>query len=121
VVIIDTECRKRADMFQEQVGFGEDYEHECIDGDLGDPDLWRRLDEHCTFAKGEPALVIGSGNDGANMHTALWLKAKYPNAYVVARSFRTSTFADEVSRERGFEVFAVAELLAHSIPSRFLG
>jgi voltage-gated potassium channel Kch len=121
VVLIDLECTRRAEMFREQVGFVADYEAVFLDGDLRDPELWRKLDEQYHFASSEPAFVVGSGDDGCNMHTALWLKGKYPNAYVVARSFRKSRFAEEVSREGGFEVFAVAELLAKSIPDVWLG
>jgi hypothetical protein len=51
----------------------------------------------------------------------LWLQKKYPNAFVVARSFRRSSFAEEISKEAGFEVFSVADLVTRSIPDGWLG
>lgn len=120
VVLIDLGCSQRAQIFDEQVGFTEGYTHECIDGDLRDPILWRKLNDRYDFAKTEPAFVIGCGEDGINLHTALWLKSKYPRAFVIARSFRTSPFALDVSRKGGFEVFSVAELVSQSIPDSWL-
>lgn len=86
-------------MFHEQVGFVEGYKREIVNGDLRDPELWRDLEDRYQLSKSDPAFVLGSGDDGTNIHTALWLQNKYPSAYVVARGFRRSTFANEVSRE----------------------
>jgi Trk K+ transport system NAD-binding subunit len=121
VVLIDLECKRRAELFDEQVGFSGGYRRDFFDADLRDPEVWRTLAADCDFSQGEPAFVIGSGDDGANVHTALWLQKKYPNAFVVARSFRRSSFAEEISKEAGFEVFSVADLVTRSIPDGWLG
>jgi Trk K+ transport system NAD-binding subunit len=120
VALIDIDCTKRSQIFEEQVGFSGDYEHDTIDGDLRDPELWRRLESTYRFSDSEPAFVIGSGEDGINLHTALWLKSKYPRAFVVARSFRTSPFALDVSRKGGFRMFSVADLVSQSIPDSWV-
>lgn len=113
VILIDIDCSRRARLFAEEVGFEDGYERDTLDGDLRDPELWRRLEGQL---RGEPVLVVGSGDDGTNLHTALWLKARYPEAYVVARSFRRSAFAVELSRAAHFDVFSVAELVEQSFP-----
>lgn len=118
VVLIDLDCSKKCRLFDEEVGFSEGYRRECLDGDLRDPDLWGRLGPDCG---GEPVIVVGSGDDGTNLHTALWLKSRYPNAYVVARSFRRSAFAAELSSVAGFDVFSVAELVEQSFPEHWFG
>lgn len=120
VVLIDVDCSKRAAMFDEQVGFTSGYTHECVDGDLRDPEIWRRLEATYDFAASEPAFVIGCGEDSTNLHTALWLKSKYPKAFVIARSFRASPFALDVSKKGNFAVFSVADLVAQSIPDVWL-
>ncbi len=120
VVLIDIDCEKRAAIFEEQVGFSGSYQHECIDGDLREPGLWRRLETRYGLNASEPAFVIGSGEDGTNLHTALWLKSKYPNAFVIARSFRESPFALDVAKKGGFKVFSVAELVTQSIPESWV-
>jgi voltage-gated potassium channel Kch len=113
VILVDLDCRRKARLFDEEVGFAEGYRREAVDGDLRDPELWRRSE--ASFGA-EPVIVVGSGDDGTNLHAALWLKARYPKAYVVARSFRRSAFAVELSQAAGFDVFSVAELVEESFP-----
>ena len=60
--------------------------------------------------------VLGCGDDSVNLHTALWVKRAHPRAYVVARTFHRSSFAEELAREGGFMAFSVANLVAHSLP-----
>ena len=116
VLIIDLSCRQRVAVFEEQVGFQGTYRRHAIDGDLSDPVLWRELDERHRLGDCQPAFMIGSGDDGTNLQVAMWLHHRHPQALVVARTFRRSAFAQEVSREGGFEVFEVAELVTESIP-----
>jgi voltage-gated potassium channel Kch len=117
VVIIDTEVERRARVFEEDVGFREDYQRLLIPGDLRDPDVWRKAD---AFLGDAPVYVVGSGDDGTNVRTALWLSVRYPKARVIARSFESSLFASDVAKERGFYSFSVADLVIRSIPERWL-
>lgn len=113
VVIMDLEAGNRVAVFAQQVGFKGFYERQIIDGDLRDPRTWEAitgLDVH------EPVFILGCGDDGANLHTALWVHGAFPQAYVVARTFQRSSFADELGRDGGFLVFSVAELVARSVP-----
>lgn len=121
VVLVDVECSRRALVFEEQVGFAEGYARHVVDGDIANPAVWKEIDERYQLAGKEPAFVIGSGDDGTNLHIAMWLKAKWPSALVVARSFRRSAFAEEVSTERDIACFSVAELVDESIPEVWLG
>jgi hypothetical protein len=113
VVIVDLDAGSRAAVFAQQVGFKGFYERQLIDGDLRDPRTWDAitgLDAH------ETVFILGCGDDGANLHTALRIKSAHPNAYVVARTFHHSSFADELGREGGFLVFSVEDLVARSVP-----
>lgn len=121
VILVDVECHRRALVFEEQVGFSQDYARHAVDGDIADPSVWKDLDEQFDLSGKEPAFVIGSGDDGTNLHVAMWLKAKWPSSLVVARSFRRSAFAEEVSADRDIACFSVAELLDESIPEFWLG
>lgn len=119
VVAIDLDGNKRARQFDEFVGFG-DYRRDVVSGDLSDPLLWDDLEERFELSGRDPVFVLGSGQDGTNMKTALWLSGKYPAAYIVARGFRHSSFVQDVSREGGFEAFSVADLVLQSIPATWL-
>jgi voltage-gated potassium channel Kch len=120
VVLVDLECHLRTRLFQEQIGFAGGYEVERVVGDLRDPELWAGLADRFGFDKGEPAVVLGSGEDGTNLQAALRLKSRYPNAFVIARSFRHSAFAEDVAADAGFDAFSVADLVADSMPTDWL-
>lgn len=116
VVIIDVDAKRRAMVFDEQVGFANDYRRDILAGDLRDPALWRQVAETIENGCAEPVFVIGSGVDRTNLRTALWLAGKYPRSLVMARSEARWSFAEEVSREAGIHTFSVAELVTQSMP-----
>ena len=62
-----------------------------------------------------------SGDDSVNIRTALWLSNKYPRTKILARCFRRSTFANQISGECDFEVFSTAELLLTGMHSQWFG
>lgn len=118
VVIIDTKATEGAAIFAEQVGFAGFYSRQVIEGDLRDPRVWHGVDG---LHEAEPVFILGSGEDGTNLHTAVWVKERFPNAYVVARNFYRSAFTDEVSRDGGFLAISVADLAARSFPEAWFG
>lgn len=116
VVIIDVDAERRAMVFDEQIGFTNDYRRDILSGDLRDPSLWHSLATSIDLGKAEPVFVLGSGVDRTNLRTALWLAQKYPRGLVMARSEARWSFAEEVSREAGIHTFSVAELVTQSMP-----
>jgi Trk K+ transport system NAD-binding subunit len=71
VVLVDVECTRRSRVFEEQVGYVEGYARHVVDGDISDPAVWDDLDERFDLSGREPAFVIGSGDDGTNLHVAM--------------------------------------------------
>lgn len=118
VIIIDVKAERFAAMFDQQVGFADFYERQVIEGDLRDPRVWHQAQG---IDSAEPVFILGSGDEGSNLSTSLWVKSEFPNALVVARNFYPSSFADEVSREGGVMVFSMADLVARSMPERWFG
>jgi hypothetical protein len=53
------------------------------------------------------------------LRTALWLKQKYPNAHVFARSNGQSRFASSVADEKDITAFSINGLLEEMIPVRW--
>ncbi|MEZ4427641.1 MAG: NAD-binding protein [Nannocystaceae bacterium] len=119
VVILDTAATMRALSFAEQVGFDDDYDRQVIDGDLQDPGLWARLDREHALPGRRPLIVVGSGDDSVNLAAALTLQRRYPDAYVIARSFHHSPFAAELTLDAGVHCFAVADLIDFGIPDEW--
>jgi hypothetical protein len=124
VIIIDQVGDLVTMVFEEQVGFQSGYEWELLAENLQHPRTWQHVEERIgVFVKGhEPVFILGSGNDSVNIRTALWLSQKYRDTKILARCFRHSTFANQISSECDFEVVSSAELLvAGMLPEWFGG
>jgi Trk K+ transport system NAD-binding subunit len=117
VVIIDAQASRTFAEFCENKAQGSTAPT-LIDGDLKDPRVWSRARELC--ATHQPVFVLGSNDDGANLRIAVALSRSYPEALVVARGFGASVFAREIAKDRQFVALSVGELLADSIPDRWL-
>ena len=113
VIIVDRDGDLPTMVFDEQVGFQDGYEWQLLAENLQHPLTWAHVAEKIGVATEghEPVFVLGSGDDSANIRTALWLSRKYPGTKVLARCFRRSTFAEQISNECDFEVVSTAELL----------
>ena len=115
VVILDVQAERQAVTFAEQPGFG-DYPCHVLQGDIGDVRVWRQIDGLIANDEGDPVIVVGTGDDGANLHLALDLIRRYPGAHITVRSFAASPFAREVAAASGLHLFALSELIAESMP-----
>jgi hypothetical protein len=119
-VIIDEFATRNTRFFDEQPGFATDYEHVVLDGNLRDPEIWRRIAEVVRAHGNDPIVILGSGDDGTNLHAALRVRKHHPQAYVIVRSFRTSPFMDEVASEAGAHPFNLGQLVQNGMPDGWL-
>jgi voltage-gated potassium channel Kch len=119
VVIIDEDGGRNARAFEEGPGFAADYEHVVLDGNLRDPEIWNRIAEIVREHGHEPVVVMGSGDDGTNLHAALRVRDQHPGAYVIVRSFRSSPFTEEVADEAGAHAFNLGGLIQAGMPHRW--
>jgi voltage-gated potassium channel Kch len=116
VVILDLDASLNVASFAEHPGFVDGYERRIIDGHVNHPAVWREIDEVVAADVGDPVIVVGTGDDGLNLHTALELRRRYPGAYVIVRSFGESPFTNEVTAAAGVLPFRLAELISHAMP-----
>ena len=115
VVIIDLEADMLAMVFDEQVGFAEGYRQEVMEANLRHPATWQQVQRLIGEPGTKPVFILGSGDDGVNIRTSLWLSSKFPEARIVARCFDQSSFTRRISAECGFEIVGTAELLLASL------
>ncbi len=124
VIIIDQDGDLPTMVFDEQIGFRDNYEWQLYADDLQHPRTWQRVAEAIGALADEhaPVFILASGDDSVNIRTALWLSQKYPNTKILARCFRQSTFAKQMSGNGDFEVFSTYELLMTAMnPAWFEG
>ena len=121
VIIIDQNGDLQTMVFAEQIGFQNGYEWQLLAENLQHPRTWQHVAEMIGGEGEEPVFILGSGDDSINIRTALWLSGKYPDTKILARCFRHSTFADQISGECDFEVVSTAELLLSGMHPEWFG
>jgi hypothetical protein len=123
VIIVDQQGDLPTMVFAEQVGFRSGYEWELVAENLQHPRTWQHVEEKIGLAAQghEPVFILGSGDDSVNIRTALWLARKYPRTKILARCFRRSTFAAQISGKCDFEVVSTAELLLSGMHPEWFG
>ncbi len=116
LVIVDLNASKHARIFEEESPFDGSYRKELVNGDLRDPLVWESIVERVDQGDDEPVFILGSGDDSTNIRTAIWLSERFPRAYVVARCFRHSVFAEHAAASCNFHLVTMSDLLQHTMP-----
>ncbi len=121
VIIVDQNGDLQTRVFAEQVGFNDAYQWELLTENLQHPRTWQHVASRISGGTTEPVFILGSGSDSVNIRTALSLVHTYPHARIVARCFRQSAFAEQISAECSFETVSTAELLLSGMHPQWFG
>lgn len=119
VVVVDEHAHQNVRIFEEEPGFSDDYERVVVAGDLLDPEVIREIGTTVGVDGNAPVIIVGSGHDSTNLHTALSFGQNHPDALVIVRSFRASPFMEEVLREAGAHPFNLGELIIAGMPDEW--
>jgi Trk K+ transport system NAD-binding subunit len=115
VAVIDTDARRRVQVVEEQLRMGENYRRLVFEGDISHPQVWRDLSESVDLTCNEPTIILGTGAAADNFRTALWLKAKYPHAFIFVRTNDKSELAIEVGAEHDIHSISIKQLVEDNI------
>ena len=116
VAIVDKEDYRRVQIVDEQQKSGVFYERKIYQGDTTHPDVWRQLTDDIDLNRGEPVVIMGTGDSANNLRTALWIKQHHSNALLFARTNDTSEFAQAVGDEHGVHCTSITQLVEDNIP-----
>jgi hypothetical protein len=72
------------------------------------------------LTRNRPTIILGTGRAEDNLRTALWIKRKYPNALVFARTNDVSELVQEVGAEHDIQTFSIKELVEDNLPPHWL-
>jgi voltage-gated potassium channel Kch len=120
VVIIDIDADRRILVAEEQQLMTGDYQRMILQGDISHPEVWRRLTDSVDLTENHPTVILGTGRAEDNLRTALWIKRKYPNALVFARTNDISELAQEVGAEHDIQTFSIKQLVEDNLPKDWL-
>ena len=116
VAIIDREAKQQALIADEQVVTERKYSRHTYEGDINDPQVWKRLFREVVSGKEEPVFVITTGDDQTNLRCAIWLRQQFKNALIISRTLAPSSFAKGVCEQHDVVSVNTAELVEASIP-----
>ena len=119
VVDIDADRRVLVVAEQEQVA-ADGFERTVFQGDISHPEVWRRLTDTVDLTDDRPTVILGTGREQENLRTALWIKQKYPNAQVFARTNDISQFVQDVGQEHGVKNISITQLVEDHLPHSWL-
>ncbi len=120
VALIDIDAARRVLVAEEQRRIDGDYRKEVFEGDISHPEVWQKLEAGLDLSAGWPTVILGTGNIEENLRAALWIKRKYPNAFVFSRTSDVSKLALEVGAEHGINHFSIRQLVEEHIPDDWL-
>jgi len=116
VAIVDKQAYRRVQIVDEQQKTSVFYERKVYQGDSTHPEVWRNLTGEIDLSRGEPVVIMGTGDPANNLRTALWIKQKYNNALIFVRTNDTSEFAQAVGEEHGVHCISITQLVENNIP-----
>jgi voltage-gated potassium channel Kch len=120
VAVIDKDADRRVLVVDEQNRVETQYSREVFQGDIGHPIVWQSLAATIDLAKDSPTIILGTGQEQENLRTAIWLKQRYPNAMVYARTNEVSRFASSVGAEYKVEPLSITQLAEENFPRAWL-
>ena len=118
--VIDADADRRVLVVDEQARIGAEYQRLVFEGDIAHPNVWYQLAQAVDLSQGRPTIILGTGQEQHNLRTALWIKQKYPNAKVFARTNDFSQFALTVGNEHGINNISMTQLVEENVPLNWL-
>lgn len=116
VGLIDLDVERRVLVVQEQGHLSDEYRRVLVHGHVGHPEVWRKLGESVDLSRSEPTVILGTGSSEENLRAALWVKRRWPNALVFARTDDVSMFATDIAAERGINSISITQLVEDNFP-----
>lgn len=120
VALIDVDADRRILVAEEQERLGDGYQRLVFEGDISNPEVWQQLADSVDLAANEPTIILGTGSTEDNLRTALWIKRRYPNALVFARTNDQSALALEVGAEHDINCISIKQLVEDNLPADWL-
>lgn len=118
--VLDIDANRRLLVAEEQQRIQGNYARVVLQGDISHPEVWRKLADMEDLTAKQPTILLGTGSAEDNLRTALWLKRKYPNATVFARTNDISSLALEVGAEHDIGTFSIKQLVEDNVPQKWL-
>jgi hypothetical protein len=119
ISILDVDADRRILVANEQSALGSSISLRVHQGEIGHPEVWQQLEGQVNLSEAHPLVLLATGMDQENLRTGLWLKKKYPNAYIMVRTARPSHFSDSVCEAAGIHAFGLSQFIHDALPDEW--
>jgi Trk K+ transport system NAD-binding subunit len=120
ISILDVDADRRVLVANEQSAMGSGFSLRVHQGEIGHPEVWEQLEGQVDLSESRPFILLATGMDQENLRTGLWLKKKYPNAYIMVRTARPSHFSDSVCEAAGIHAIGLSQIIHDALPDEWI-
>jgi hypothetical protein len=120
IAIIGIDASRRILVVDEQLKLANFCRREVFEGNISHPEVWKQLRSKVDLSNSQPIIILGTNSVEDNFRTSLWLKSKYPNAMIIARSYLPSKFAEDVGEQYDILNVSINQLVKDNFPKTWL-
>ena len=120
IAIIGVDAKRRIQVVDEQKSLTNFCRREIYEGNISHPGVWKELRSDVDLETTQPVIILCTDSEEDNFRTSLWIKRKYPDAMVVARSYLPSKFAEAVSDQNDILNVSINKLVRENFPADWL-
>lgn len=120
IAIIGVDAKRRIQVVDEQFNLNNFCRREIFEGNISHPEVWQQLRSKVDLETTQPIIILCTDSEEDNFRTSLWLKRKYPDAMIVARSYLPSKFAEDVSDQYNILNVSINKLVRKNFPQEWL-
>lgn len=120
IAIIGIDAKRRIQVVDEQRQLNNFCKREIFEGNISHPEVWQQLRAKVDLSNTQPVIILCTNSVEDNFRTSLWLKNKYPDSMIIARSYLPSKFAENVSEQYNILNVSINQLVKDNIPIEWM-
>lgn len=120
IAIIGIDAKRGVQVADEQLQLANFCKREIFEGNISHPEVWQQLRSKVDLTNSQPIIILCTDSVEDNFRTSLWLKNKYPDSMIIARSYLPSKFAENVSEQYNILSVSINQLVKDNIPKEWM-
>jgi hypothetical protein len=120
IAIIGIDAKRRIQVVDEQQKLANFCNREIFEGNISHPEVWQQLRSKVNLTDTQPVIILCTDSVEDNFRTSLWLKNKYPDSMIIARSYLPSKFAENVSEQYNILNVSINQLVKDNFPNDWM-
>jgi hypothetical protein len=120
IAIIGIDAARSILVVDEQLELANFCRREIFEGNISHPQVWKQLRDKVDLSNSQPIIILCTNSVEDNFRTSLWLKSKYPDAMIIARSNLPSKFAENVGEQYNILNVSINQLVKDNFPKTWL-